>query len=186
MRTRIKDIHKVRGKWTESVPRCESMELELEKRRHNPKRSDVCSLKRHQQHIGSCEHWCGSGARSEGARRSCIYLCEVGGGVQSQTSTVGRQMKRYDILRVVSINELDCTEADPWKCNKQICEKLCVNVATVQLPIGLEHGHSGAVNLVRLCSYKFLEPDKGKQDEREIPADGDGTVQATETPRDPC
>lgn len=59
-------------------------------------------------------------------------LCSVG-GVQSQSITVDRQMRRYDVPRVAFINKLDRAGADPWKVQRQMREKLRLNVAAVQV-----------------------------------------------------
>ena len=48
-----------------------------------------------------------------------LVLCSVG-GVQSQSITVDRQMKRYEIPRVAFINKLDRMGADPWKVLNQV------------------------------------------------------------------
>lgn len=49
-----------------------------------------------------------------------LVLCSVG-GVQSQSITVDRQMRRYDVPRVAFINKLDRMGADPWKVLNQVC-----------------------------------------------------------------
>jgi elongation factor G len=55
-----------------------------------------------------------------------LVLCSVG-GVQSQSITVDRQMRRYNVPRVAFINKLDRSGADPWKVIDQvICLKSCV------------------------------------------------------------
>ncbi len=55
------------------------------------------------------------------------------GGVQSQSITVDRQMRRYDVPRVAFVNKLDRAGADPWKVLRQMREKLRLNVAAVQV-----------------------------------------------------
>jgi elongation factor G len=42
------------------------------------------------------------------------------GEVQSQSITVDRQMRRYEIPRVAFINKLDRMGADPWKVLNQV------------------------------------------------------------------
>ena len=61
-----------------------------------------------------------------------LLLCGVG-GVQSQSITVDRQMRRYDVPRVVFINKLDRVGANPWKVLAQAREKLKLNAAAVQV-----------------------------------------------------
>lgn len=48
-----------------------------------------------------------------------LVLCSVG-GVQSQSITVDRQMRRYEVPRVAFINKLDRMGADPWKVLNQV------------------------------------------------------------------
>lgn len=52
-----------------------------------------------------------------------LVLCSVG-GVQSQTITVDRQMRRYNVPRVCFINKCDRVGADPWKVISQLRSKL--------------------------------------------------------------
>ena len=66
-----------------------------------------------------------------------LVVCAVG-GVQSQTNTVDRQMKRYKVPRIAFINKMDRMGSDPWKIVGQLREKLQLNAAAIQIPIGLE------------------------------------------------
>lgn len=48
-----------------------------------------------------------------------LVLCSVG-GVQSQSITVDRQMRRYEVPRLAFINKLDRMGADPWRVLNQV------------------------------------------------------------------
>merc|ERR1712003_160726 len=67
-----------------------------------------------------------------------LVVC-ASGGIQSQTMTVHRQMKRYDIPTIAFINKLDRLGADPVRCRDGIRDKLGRPSAFLQLPIGLEN-----------------------------------------------
>lgn len=83
-----------------------------------------------------------------------LVLCGVA-GVQSQSITVDRQMRRYNIPRIAFINKLDRTGADPYKVAEALREKLHLNAHIVQIPIGLESDHIGVVDLVEMRAVYF-------------------------------
>jgi len=76
-------------------------------------------------------------------------------GVQSQSITVDRQMRRYNVPRMAFINKLDRTGANPYRVKDQLVEKLGHNAVLTQLPIGLEDKHTGVVDLVTMKAYYF-------------------------------
>ena len=86
-----------------------------------------------------------------------LVLCGVG-GVQSQSITVDRQMKRYDVPRVAFINKLDRTGANPWRVIDQVRDKLRANCAAVHIPLGLEDSHNGVACLLTRTAYGFDGP----------------------------
>src|SRR5258708_31309979 len=90
-----------------------------------------------------------------------LVLCAVG-GVQSQSLTVDRQMKRYHIPRIAFINKMDRTGANPDKVIQQVKEKLGVTPLPLQLPIGLESRFQGVIDLVEMKAI-FFEGDKGEK-----------------------
>ncbi|TFG65382.1 MAG: elongation factor G [Spirochaetales bacterium] len=97
-----------------------------------------------------------------------LVLCSVG-GVQSQSITVDRQLKRYHVPRLAFINKCDRTGANPLKVRDQLEEKLGLNAVLLQLPIGLEDKHEGLVDLVKMKAYYF-DGDNGEHiREEEIP-----------------
>ncbi len=83
-----------------------------------------------------------------------LVLCSVG-GVQSQTLTVDRQLKRHHVPRIAFINKCDRIGADPYKVKRQLQDKLALNAVLMQIPIGLEEQHQGVVDLVRMKAVYF-------------------------------
>jgi elongation factor G len=65
-----------------------------------------------------------------------LVLCSVA-GVQSQSFTVDRQMRRYKVPRLAFVNKCDRTGANPLRVRDQLREKLGHNPVLLHLPIGL-------------------------------------------------
>ncbi|KAL8442688.1 hypothetical protein Emed_007219 [Eimeria media] len=107
-----------------------------------------------------------------------LVVCGVS-GIQSQTITVDRQMKRYGVPRLVFVNKLDRDGADPWRALAGVRNKLGLNAHPLQapmvcglrlwavreytqIPIGLEGRHRGVIDLVSMeCVY--FHGDKGEE-----------------------
>ena len=102
---------------------------------------------------------------------ACMILCAVS-GVQSQTITVDRQMKRYNVPRISFINKMDRAGANPFKAVDQITHKLRLPAAAVQVPIGVEDEFKGVVDLIRMKAV-YSEGLKGEtvRESDEIPSD---------------
>ena len=98
-----------------------------------------------------------------------LVLCSVG-GVQSQSITVDRQLKRYHVPRIAFVNKCDRTGANPFKVRMQLREKLGLNAYMMQIPIGLEDKLEGVVDLITMKAMYF-EGDSGTEIRTaEIPA----------------
>jgi len=99
-----------------------------------------------------------------------LVLCGTS-GVQSQSYTVDRQMRRYNVPRLAFINKLDRAGADPARVTHQLKEKLRHNTITLQLPIGAEADFEGIIDLIKQKAYYF-DGDNGEDvRQEEIPAD---------------
>ncbi len=83
-----------------------------------------------------------------------LVLCAVA-GVQSQSITVDRQLKRYKVPRLAFINKCDRTGANPDRVVQQLREKLGLEAHFVQVPIGLEDKLEGVVDLVTMKAIYF-------------------------------
>ncbi|MBC8426871.1 elongation factor G, partial [bacterium] len=83
-----------------------------------------------------------------------LVLCAVA-GVQSQSMTVDRQMKRYKVPRLAFVNKCDRSGANPMRVIDQLREKLRHNAVMLQIPLGLEEAHDGVIDLVRMKACRF-------------------------------
>ena len=97
-----------------------------------------------------------------------LVLCSVG-GVQSQSITVDRQLKRYKVPRLAFVNKCDRTGANPYKVKEQLHDKLGLNSVLMQIPIGLEDKLEGVVDLVKMKAIYFRGDNGLDVVEEEIP-----------------
>ena len=83
-----------------------------------------------------------------------LVLC-ASRGVQSQSLTVDRQMKRYQVPRIAFINKMDRLGADPESVVKQMRQRLKDNAVAIQFPMGSEDVFEGVIDLVKMESVTF-------------------------------
>lgn len=99
-----------------------------------------------------------------------LVLCGVA-GVQSQSFTVDRQMRRYRVPRLAFINKLDRAGANPFRVTQMLRDKLAHNAVMMQIPIGAEDNLKGVVDLIKMKAYTFEGDNGEKIIEGEIPAE---------------
>ena len=97
-----------------------------------------------------------------------LVLCSVA-GVQSQSITVDRQMRRYNVPRLAFVNKCDRQGANPFRVCDQLREKLNHNSVMIQIPIGLEEKHEGVVDLVTMRAFRFFGDNGEEIVESDIP-----------------
>ncbi|USW48336.1 Putative small GTP-binding protein [Septoria linicola] len=184
---RVKDIHEVRGRDGVGA-KMDSMDLEREKgitiqsaatfcdwvkKTPDPVTGELKDEKYHINLIDTPGH-IDFTIEVERALRvldgAVMILCAVS-GVQSQTVTVDRQMKRYNVPRLSFVNKMDRAGANPWKAVDGISQKLRIPAAAIQVPIGAEDQFKGVVDLIRMRAI-YSEGEKGEIiREDECPAD---------------
>jgi len=99
-----------------------------------------------------------------------LVLCGVA-GVQSQSLTVDRQMRRYNVPRLAFINKLDRSGSNPRRVVQQMREKLGHNAVLMQLPIGLEDRFEGVIDLIEMQAIYFGGQSGNDVTRGEIPAE---------------
>ena len=91
-------------------------------------------------------------------------------GVEPQSETVWRQADRYHVPRICFINKMDRAGANFGRSVSTIRERLGANPVPIQIPHGVEEGHRGVVDLIKMKSIIFQEAERGSSfQEMEIP-----------------
>ncbi len=168
---RIHAIHEVKGKDDHGAT-MDSMELERERGITITSAATHCVWSGHHVNLIDTPGHVDFTVEVERALRvldgAVLILCGVA-GVQSQSMTVDRQMKRYNVPRIAFINKLDRSGADPRRVTQQLCEKLSHNAVMFQLPIGLESDFAGVVDLITMKAIYFEGNDGDQVVEKDIP-----------------
>jgi len=161
---RVHAIHDVKGKDGVGA-KMDSMELERERGITIASAATHCNWKDHHVNIIDTPGHVDFTIEVERSLRvldgAVLVLCSVA-GVQSQSFTVDRQMNRYQVPRIAFVNKCDRVGANPYRVRDQLREKLAHNPVLLQLPIGLEHGFEGVIDLIRMRAIYFAG-DFGEQ-----------------------
>jgi elongation factor G len=103
---------------------------------------------------------------------SAVALFCAVSGVQPQSETVWRQMNKYHVPRIAFINKMDRAGANFMRCVDQIRSRLRGNPIPIQLPIGVEDGFEGVIDLIKMKAIYWDNETQGMKFEyREIPED---------------
>jgi elongation factor G len=154
---RIHAIHDVKGKDGVGA-KMDSMELERERGITIASAATYCQWRDHHVSIIDTPGHVDFTIEVERSLRvldgAILVLCSVA-GVQSQSFTVDRQMRRYNVPRLAFINKCDRTGADPLRVKEQLREQLGLNPVMMQLPIGVADKHEGVIDLVQMKAIRF-------------------------------
>ena len=154
---RIHAIHEVKGKDGVGA-KMDSMDLERERGITIQSAATYCTWANYHVNIIDTPGHVDFTIEVERALRvldgAILVLCSVA-GVQSQSLTVDRQMRRYKVPRIAFINKCDRTGANPLRVKQQLRDKLNHNPVLLQLPIGLEDKFAGVIDLVTMEAVTF-------------------------------
>ncbi|MBS1536349.1 MAG: elongation factor G [Bacteroidetes bacterium] len=169
---KIHKIEEVRGKSGVGA-KMDSMDLEREKGITIQSAATYCAWKDFQINLIDTPGHVDFTVEVERALRvldgAVLVLCAVA-GVQSQSITVDRQMRRYNVPRLAFINKIDRSGSNPLRVIAQLREKLGHNPVMITMPIGLEDKNEGIIDLLRMTAI-FFDGDNGEfVREGEIPA----------------
>ncbi|RYZ05200.1 MAG: elongation factor G [Myxococcales bacterium] len=184
---RIHAIHEVRGKDGVGA-KMDSMDLEREKGITIQSAATYCVWKGHK---GDLEEYniniidtpghVDFTIEVERALRvldGAILVLDSGKGVQSQSITVDRQMKRYHVPRIAFVNKMDNPGANYERVAAMLKEKLGHHPVCLQVPIGAEDKFQGIIDAITGIAYYFEGNDGEKIIEKEPPAEYADKVKA--------
>ena len=170
---RIHAIHDVRGKDGVGA-KMDSMELERERGITIASAATHCEWLGHHVNIIDTPGHVDFTIEVERSLRvldgAVLVLCSVA-GVQSQSMTVDRQMRRYSVPRLAFVNKCDRVGANPLRVAGQLREQLGHNPVLMQLPLGLEADFEGVIDLVEMEAVTFLGENGDDVTRGPIPAD---------------
>lgn len=158
---KVNAIHEVRGKDGVGA-KMDSMELEREKGITIQSAATYCNWGDYSMNIIDTPGHVDFTVEVERALRvldgAVLVLCGVS-GVQSQSITVDRQMKRYNVPRIAFINKLDRNGANPKKVTQQLRDKLGLNAVAVNLAPHLEGDFKGVIDIITRELVDFEGPN---------------------------
>ena len=170
---KVHAIHDVRGKDGVGA-KMDSMDLEREKGITIQSAATYCEWKGHNINLIDTPGHVDFTIEVERALRvldgAILVLCSVA-GVQSQSITVDRQMKRYRVPRLAFVNKMDRAGANPFRVIDQLKEKLNHNAVAMTVPIGAEDRFQGVVELIGERAYYFDGENGENIREEDVPAD---------------
>lgn len=168
---KIHQIIEVRSK-SGAGPTMDSMELEREKGITIQSAATYCEWKGHSINLIDTPGHIDFTVEVERSLRvldgAVLVLCAVA-GVQSQSITVDRQMRRYTVPRIAFINKVDRSGANPDRVFNQLEEKLHHNPVLLTMPIGIEDNFQGVVDLLKMKAIYYRGDQGIDVVEEEIP-----------------
>jgi elongation factor G len=168
---RIHEIHEVRGKDGVGA-KMDSMDLEREKGITIQSAATYCLWGDTNINIIDTPGHVDFTIEVERALRvldgAILVLCSVS-GVQSQSITVDRQMRRYRVPRIAFVNKMDRAGANYARVASQLKEKLNHHPVMLQIPIGAEERFQGIVDPIAGKAYYFDGENGEIVREEEIP-----------------
>ena len=100
-----------------------------------------------------------------------VALLDAQAGVEPQTETVWRQATEFKVPRMIFANKMDKMGANFEFSLNSIKERLGVNYAPIEWPIGAENEFNGVIDLVTMKAYHYDGEQAEDAKEIEIPED---------------
>jgi elongation factor G len=100
-----------------------------------------------------------------------IAILDAVAGVEPQTETVWRQADHYRVPRICYVNKMDRPGADYFECLDMIEDRFDTRPVAVHIPIGMEGGFQGFVDLVEMRALLYTDELGTQWEWAKIPED---------------
>jgi elongation factor G len=101
-----------------------------------------------------------------------VAVFDAVAGVEPQSETVWRQADKYRVPRICFVNKMDRTGADFYRCVQMMIDRLGTRPMVIQIPVGVESGFKGVVDLIAMKALIWKEENLGADyEETDIPDD---------------
>src|SRR5438067_12699168 len=90
-----------------------------------------------------------------------VVVFDAVAGVEPQSETVWRQADKYSVPRICFINKMDRTGADFYRCVQMMIDRLGTRPMVIQIPVGVEAGFKGVVDLITMKALIWKEENLG-------------------------
>ena len=100
-----------------------------------------------------------------------VALLDANAGVEPQTETVWRQADEFKVPRMIFCNKMDKVGASFEMSLESIGDRLGINYAPIQWPIGAENEFNGIIDLITKKAYQYDGNEQEETKEIEIPDD---------------
>ena len=100
-----------------------------------------------------------------------VVVFDAVAGVEPQSETVWRQADRYGVPRICFVNKMDRIGADFWNTIDMVRQRLGARPIAIQIPIGVEAGFEGVIDLVDEKAWYFPPETHENPDVLELTAE---------------
>ncbi len=100
-----------------------------------------------------------------------VIILSAISGVKVQTEEVWAWANEFEIPRIAFVNKLDRERASFFRAIDDMEKALKARGVAIQLPLGLEDGFEGVIDLIKMKAYRYTKDMSGNFTEIEIPAE---------------
>ena len=100
-----------------------------------------------------------------------VIILSAISGVKVQTEEVWAWADEFEIPRIAFVNKLDRERASFFRAIDDMEKALKARGVAIQLPLGIEAGFDGVIDLIRMKAYRYAKDSSGSFTEIEIPAE---------------